>query len=165
MNNNPKINLKLTVTDYFFEILGWLVLLSMWIIVIKNYPNLPNSIPIHFDIKGNANQYGEKHHIIFLALLSTFLFTCLTVLNRVPHLFNYTIPISSNNAEVQYSNATRMIRYIKIVIVFIFGLIAFKIIQAEAFSNTGLWIWFFPLTTSLIFLPLVCFLIKSYKNK
>jgi hypothetical protein len=57
-----------------------------------------------------------------------------------------------------------MIRYLKLSIVVIFGLIAFKTIQNANGEADGLGVWFLPMTLGLIFIPLTYFVIKSYKT-
>jgi len=89
----------------------------------------------------------------------------MTVLNKFPHVFNYPTEVTSENALKQYTNATRMIRYLKAIIVFIFGLIDYKTIQHALGQTVGLGIWFLPLTLGLIFIPLGYFVYKSMKAK
>jgi hypothetical protein len=57
----------------------------------------------------------------------------MTILNRYPYLFNYPIAINSENALRQYTNSTRMIRYLKLSVVTIFTLIVlFTIVRLPA---------------------------------
>jgi hypothetical protein len=100
-----------------------------------------------------------------LPLVATVLFIGLTILNKFPHIFNYPTEITEDNALRQYTNATRLIRYLKVIIVVIFGLIAFETIRHANGQTEGLGIWFLPMTMGLIFIPLIYFLIKSTKTK
>jgi hypothetical protein len=56
-----------------------------------------------------------------------------------------------------------MIRYLKLIIVVIFGLIEFKTIQNANGQADGLGIWFLPMTLGLIFIPLIYFVVKLFK--
>jgi hypothetical protein len=58
-----------------------------------------------------------------------------------------------------------MLRYLKLIIVFIFGLITFKTINYANGDKDGLGVWFLPLTMGLIFIPMIYFLIKSFQSK
>jgi hypothetical protein len=89
----------------------------------------------------------------------------MTILNKFPHIFNYPTNITQDNALRQYSNATRLLRYLKLIIVFIFGLIVFKVIQNANGEADGLGVWFLPLVLGLTFIPLTYFGIKSFKAK
>ena len=165
MEERPKIKLELTTADKAFEIIGWVLVISVWGFTVKNYADLPDTIPTHYNIAGEADGFNGKVTILTLPLLATALFVGLTFLNKFPHIFNYPTNITQHNALRQYTNATRMIRYLKLVIVVIFGLIAFKTIQNGNGEANGLGIWFLPLTLGLIFIPLIYFLIKSFKTK
>jgi len=51
----PKIKIELTTTDKVVEILGWFVLLAIWIFTISSYSSLPDTIPIHYNGVGKAD--------------------------------------------------------------------------------------------------------------
>jgi len=163
MEERPKIKLELTTADKTFEIIGWLLVISVWGLTITNYANLPETIPTHYNGAGQADRFGGKATILTLPLIATVLFVGLTILNKFPHIFNYPTNITQDNALRQY--ATRMIRYLKLIIVVIFGLIEFKTIQIANGQADGLGIWFLPMTLGLIFIPLIYFVVKLFKAK
>ena len=165
MNDRPKIKLELTTTDKAFEILGWVSIFAVWVLTITNYTNLPDTIPTHNNGAGQADGFGGKGNILTLPSIATVLFVGLTILNKFPHVFNYPTNISADNALRQYSNATRMIRYLKFIIVIIFGLIALQTIRNASGQTSGLSVWFLPLTLGLIFIPMTYFVIKSFRTK
>jgi uncharacterized membrane protein len=157
----PKIKLIPTTADKLVDILGWIILLALWALTITNYSSLPDTIPTHFNAAGEADGFGSKVTILSLPVIATLLFIGLTVLNRYPHSFNYPTAITQDNALRLYTLATRMLRYLKLVLVVVFGGIEFMTIQNATGKAAGLGVWFLPLTLVLIFLPLIYFLIKS----
>lgn len=165
MEERPRIKIELTITDKVFEVLGWFAVLAIWIITIASYSGLPNTIPIHYNGAGQVDGFGEKESILILPLMATITFVVLTILNKFPHIFNYLNKITKENALEQYTNGTRMIRYLKFVIVIVFGLIEFKIIQNATEHTSGLGVWFLPLTLGLIFIPMIYFMVKQFKTK
>lgn len=160
----PKLKIQLTPTDQVFELLGWGVLLALWIWTGTSYSSLPDSIPTHFNAVGEADGFGTKASIIGLPLIATLLYIGLTLLNRFPHIFNFPTPITPDNALSQYTNATRMIRYLKLILVLVFAGISFQTIQQANGTGEGLGFWFLPLTLVLVFLPLVYFVVNSLKK-
>lgn len=164
MGNRLKIKLEITTFDKTLEILGWTSILVNWVLIITNYANLPDTIPTHYNGAGQADGFGGKVSILTLPIVATQIFIGLTILNQYPHIFNYPTNITPNNALRQYTNATRMIRYLKLIIVVIFGLITFKTIQNANGSTSGFGIWFLPLVLGLIFIPLTYYVIKSFKT-
>jgi uncharacterized membrane protein len=165
MEERLGIKLELTTTDKTVEVIGWIALLIIWVLTITSYSNLPDTIPTHYNGAGQVDGFGGKGNILTLPLLATVLFIGLTILNKFPHIFNYPTNITEENAFRQYTNATRMIRYLKCIIVVVFGLIAFKTIRSASGQSDGLGVWFLPLAIGLIFISLAYFVIKSFKTK
>lgn len=166
MNKRPKIELELSPSDKILEIIGWILVLGIWMLTLANYFKLPETIPIHFNGAGEADGFGNKATILALPIISTLLFIGLTILNKYPHVFNYPKEITEENALALYSNATRMLRYLKVIIVLIFGAIVFMTIQNVNGKADGLGTWFLPLTMAMIFIPMMYFLIiGNKKNK
>ena len=161
MRGRPRIEIRLTVTNKIVELIGWMALLMIWILTITSYSNLPDIIPTHYNRAGHVDGFGNKVNIMILPILATLFFIGLTILNRFPHIFNYPTKINKDNAIRQYTNMTRMNRYLKLVFVIIFGLLDYKTIQ----SADGLSVWFLPLTTGSIFILIAYFIIKSYNTK
>ena len=157
----PKITLIPTTADKLVELLGWLILLVLWGLTISHFSTLPDTIPTHFNASGEADGFGSKASIIGLPVIASLLFVGLTVLNRYPHIFNYPTAITEDNALRLYTLATRMLRYLKLVLILVFGGIEFMTIQHATGKAAGLGAWFLPLTLVLIFIPLIYFVIKS----
>jgi len=165
MEKRPRLKLERSTADKLFEIAGWLLISVVWGFTLTNYPNLTETIPTHYNGAGQADGFGGKASILTLPLIASILFVGLTVLNRFPHVFNYPTIITQENAFRHYTNSTRMIRYLKFSIVFIFGLITLKTINNANGKENGLGVWFLPLSMALIFIPIIYFMIKSFQSK
>ncbi|MGV8138604.1 MAG: DUF1648 domain-containing protein [Mangrovibacterium sp.] len=161
----PKIKIELTATDKAVELIGWLMLLAVWVLTITSYSNLPETIPTHFNEEGKADGFGSKINILILPFVATILFVGMTIANKFPYIFNYPTKITEENAFRQYTHATRMIRYLKLILVVLFGLIAFKTIESAHGQSFAPGAWLLPLTMGLIFIPLTYFVIKSSRTR
>ena len=165
MEKRPKIEIKLTQTDKILEAIGYSMLVIYWVMTIVSFSTLPENIPIHYNGLGEVDNYGGKASIFLLPIIGTFLFTILTVLNKNPENFNYNVEINEENAEKQYTNSTKMMRLMKLIVVFIFLMIDYLTIQTSKGNSEGLGKWFLPLTFGLIFIPMGYFAYKSHKFK
>ena len=165
LEGRPKLKVQLNPTDKVFELLGWGVLLALWVWTGTSYSNLPDTIPTHFNAAGEADGFGRKASIVSLPVVASLLYIGLTLLNRVPHMFNFPTPVTQDNALRQYTNATRMIRFLKLILVLVFAGISYQTIQQASGTGEGLGLWFLPLTLVLIFVPLIYFVIKSFQTK
>lgn len=163
MHKRPKLELPLNATDMIIEMLGWVAVFGIWTLTLVNYFDLPEIIPTHYNGLGEADGFGNKSNLFVLPIISTILFIGLTILNKNPHVFNYPSEITEENALHQYTNATRMIRVLKLTIVLLFGLIVFKTLQNINGTADGLGTWFLPLTMAMIFIPVIYFLIRAQK--
>jgi uncharacterized membrane protein len=164
-NQRPKLKIRLAPMDKWTEGLGWLGVIALWALVTSAYATLPDTIPVHYNGAGQADAYGTKANLLTLPLVATVLFAGLTLLNRFPHVFNYPTEVTPENAQKLYTSATRLIRYLKLIIVLIFGAIAFRTIRHAQGSTDGLGIWFLPLTLGLIFIPLGYFVVRMIKSE
>lgn len=163
MKERPKLKLELTQTDKTIEIIAWLLIFAVCFLTVINYQSLPDIIPTHYNGAGMADGFGDKWLILTLPLVATVLFVGLTIFNKFPHIFNYPTEITADNALRQYTNATRLIRYLKVIIAVIFGLISYQTIRNANGQIEGLGTWVLPFTLVLIFVPIIYFLIKSSK--
>ena len=67
MKNRPKIELQLTQRDKILEVIGWILLIGIWILTFTNYFDLPETIPIHFNAAGEADGFGSKLSLIHIS--------------------------------------------------------------------------------------------------
>lgn len=165
METRPKIKIELTATDKVVELAGWTLIAVIWVLTITNYNNLPDIIPVHYNGAGQADGFGEKSTIWTLPLIATVLFVGMTILNKFPHIFNYSVKITKENALSQYTGATRLMRYLKLILVALGGFLTFKTIQSAHQQTDGPGICFLPLTVGLILIPLIYFVVKSFRTK
>jgi uncharacterized membrane protein len=165
MELRPRIKLPLSIADRVVETASWLILIFLWAWVTVQYQKLPKVIPIHFNAEGQISNYGNKLVIFILPAIATSIFVVMTILNRFPYLFNYPVAITSANALKQYTNSTRMIRYLKLSVVIIFTLIVLFTNRAATGRSTEPGWWFLILIQALIWIPVTYFIVTSFRKK
>jgi hypothetical protein len=65
--------------------------------------------------------------------------------------------------QLLFITAMRMIRYLKLIIVLLFGYILYADIQYSNGIATGLGVWFLPVTIVVICLPTIYFIFMAMK--
>ena len=160
----PVLKLELTLTDRLLEVLGWLILIFLWTVTLLDYSGLPDTIPTHFDFAGKPNDFGSKMTIFALPVFGTLMFVGMTILNRFPHIFNYPTKITDQNARRLYTIATRLLRYLKLMIVLIYSVIVLMTTRSAEYRLSGPGKWFLPLFMGVIFIPLIYAIIKLFKS-
>jgi uncharacterized membrane protein len=165
MNQRPKIKIELTPFDKALELTGWMMVILLWAFAAYNYSTLPDKIPTHFNAAGQVDDYGSKIFIFLLPVIGTLLYPLMTVLNKFPHIFNYPKEITAENAEAQYTNATRLMRYLKLGCMVTFFIIEYTMAQVATGKSVGLGTWFLPLTLAFTLIPVLYFATRAMRKK
>ena len=165
METRPKIKLILSTLDKNLELTSKIFLVVMWGLTFYTFLKLPTTIPIHFNASGQADNYGNKLTLFILPILATIIYFGLTQLNKYPHIFNYMTKITEDNAQKQYTIATRMLRFLKMSIIVIFSLIILFTYLTTIGVTNGLGFWFLPLTFGLLLIPTIISISQSFKKK
>ena len=162
-DSRPRMKLILSPTDKLVEVFGYILLVLLWVYTLLHYRGLPDTIPVHYGLAGEPDRYGGKGNLLGLPVVTTVLFAGLTILNRFPHLFNYPSDISEENAFKLYTGATRLIRYLKLMIVIIFGFIIVQTVRVSEGLTSGLGLWFLLIVLMAFIVFPIIFLIRMQK--
>jgi uncharacterized membrane protein len=161
----PMIKIIPSRADILLDRISLLTIIALWIFTIVQYFQLPDSIPIHFNIKAEIDNYGNKATIFILPAIISIVFAGLTVLNKFPHIFNYPRSITGDNAVQEYTKATRLIRIIKLVIAVFTLLISFFIAQSAKAGHSTLPVWIVPIFMIAMIAPILMTFFSTAKNK
>ncbi|ADX68723.1 DUF1648 domain-containing protein [Weeksella virosa] len=85
--------LQKTYYDFLIEIITYIVIIVSVVFLFINYQQLPTTIPIHFNARGEVDGVGEKYTLYILVLIQIILFIGLNFLSKKPHLYNYPVPL------------------------------------------------------------------------
>ncbi|MDK7675863.1 DUF1648 domain-containing protein [Weeksella virosa] len=157
--------LQKTYYDFLIEIITYIVIIVSVVFLFINYQQLPTTIPIHFNARGEVDGVGEKYTLYILVLIQIILFIGLNFLSKKPHLYNYPVPITDDNKAQQYQLASRFIRVLNLFISFIFFLLIYETISVALEKSNGLGEWFLPLFLGLTFVPTLVYLVRASKIK
>lgn len=166
MESRPRITLTHSPLDRAVEWLCAILLGALWVLTIYVYFDMPQTIPTHFNAMGEPDAYGDKGTLFILAVLGTLIYAGMTALNKIPHVFNYLTTITAENAREQYILSTRMLRFIKLMVLFIFNSIVLYAYFSSTGEMKGAGSWFLPIIFSFLLLPLIYLVIHlARKNK
>ena len=162
----PKLKVPFQNIDIVIELASITILLLMWMHLIMDYSNLPEIIPSHFNAKGQPDDFNNKTFLWFLPLLSTVMYVGLFVLNRFPHLHNYMVNITEDNAMTQYRFSTRILRVVNFLCVLMFAYINYHIIVGAKNNASELGLGFTITVVSVsIVLPIFIFVYQQKLKK
>lgn len=162
----PKISVPFKTVDVVIELASIALLLLMWGHLIVEYFDLPDTIASHFNAKGEPDGYSNKIFLWALPAFATVMYVGLFILNRYPHLHNYMVNITEENALVQYRFSTRLLRIVNFLCCLLFAYINYKIIEGAKSHNTNLGLGFLiTVITVSIILPVIALVYQKKLNK
>lgn len=124
VKNRPNLKIPVSKLDITIEILVLTGLVAMAILVLSNWGRLPQLVPTHFGLSGEADAWGSKNSILILPLLSVIIYGLLTVFSRLPRLMNYPVVITEENAKREYILGKLFLNVLKLVMVWLFYFIS-----------------------------------------
>ncbi len=68
MKNRPRIKIIKNFTDYFLEIIAIIGLVSLLLLPVYFYNDLPLQLPKHFNAAGEVDAYGDRNNICVASL-------------------------------------------------------------------------------------------------
>ncbi|PLW91979.1 MAG: hypothetical protein C0592_13135 [Marinilabiliales bacterium] len=162
--NRPRIKIKTDVYDVIFEVLGLLALIFMIIFPLVNYAELPDQIPMHYNAAGEVDSYGAKAIVWAIPGIALILYAFLFWVSKKPHIFNYTVEITEENAARHYRTAVRIMNILKSIMAWTFGYITFTTVRVGMGVQDGLGKYFLIIVLALVFIP-IGFMIFSSRKK
>lgn len=158
----PKLKLKISRLELILNVLGMTAFIGSLIYLLIVWPSLPGEVPAHYNGVGEVDRWGSKWEIIIMPMIGLMMWIGLTILERYPHVYNYT-NITEENVRAQYLNGRMMINVLKNVMIGIFAYLNWKDIQIALGYQDTLGVWFLPIFLLLIFGPMVYFIVKSFR--
>lgn len=125
----PKIDMPMSLLNTLLTILTFLLLIGNIVYIGVVWSSLPDRIPTHFNESGKVDGFGGKESLWGLTVVCFILWAGLTLLERFPHIYNYLVEITEQNALRQYKNAQLMINLTKTEITLLFIYLSWKSIR------------------------------------
>jgi uncharacterized membrane protein len=165
-NERPRIKVPFEAVDIIVEFMSITLIILMWTYCIYNFNALPETIATHFNAAGEPDGFGSKQTIWIIPILSTVLYSGLFILNQFPHIHNYMVNITEENALKNYRFSTRLLRVVNFLCVLLMAYITYMIIESALGAKLKMGSWFFPVVicTSII-LPIILIIYIKKMNK
>lgn len=160
-SNRPKLSPELTRFDKAVNVLGWIAFVGFLTSVLFTYSKLPDVIPVHYALNGEADRWATKSEIWILVVVVGVLFLLLTLLSYRPRLVNIPVRITKENAQGKYNIVARMIRVTRFTITSFF--LAFFWIAIYKSDVSVFWLIICGVT--IIVFPVIYYYWKLLSNK
>ena len=95
-------------------IISAIMLLTYIIVLISIWSRIPDTVPTHFNAAGVADSYGSN--LAFEPVLAAFLLLFLSLMERIPAIWNFPVAVTEENRERLYKIAMIMMGGIKVLV-------------------------------------------------
>ena len=134
----PKISVPKNSLDLLLEISGALIVLLSFAFVFMHYGDLPEQVPVHFGADGKPDGFGEKNQILIIPGIGLITYIVVWWIGQSPHTFNYLSEITEENAFEKYRFAGKVIRYLNVYLVILFGWLTWTSVMTALGRQPGL---------------------------
>jgi uncharacterized membrane protein len=136
------------------EAAALVVLGGMFAWLAIHWAALPESVPRHYNAAGEPNAWGSKEGMWLLPLVAAGLYALISLVGRMPNLWNLPAGVDRNISEVQ-AVVLRLLAVVKLGVVAAFAYISWTGISVARGASEGLGAIFLPVVLAVTVLPAV----------
>ncbi|WP_353949428.1 DUF1648 domain-containing protein [Sporolactobacillus sp. Y61] len=103
--------------------------------------HIPDRIPVHFNASGEPIRWGKRESILIPSIIGTFVYLLLYTLSWFPHVHNYPVEITKENARQMYMTSRKMLSTINFVLTVLISIGLLATVTA-GYSSAHLILWF-----------------------
>lgn len=155
LNNRPKIEIETTSMQKILNIIGYTIFIASAIVSLMYLPSLPDTVPIHFNLAGEADGWGSKYILLLLPFIGIITLLPMESLEKKPHLHNYPSSMNEHNMKQYYAISMRTMNLVKNGTLVLFGLLQIEMVLAALESEFSFGITFIVIIVVLLFLPMI----------
>ena len=163
--DRPRLELERTGFTTAMDVLAWLGVATHLMVVFFYWPRLPDSVPQHYDARGQVDAWGPLWMLALLPLLSLVMVAGMTWLMRYPHRYNFPWPITAENARRQYRLANDLLGIVRTVIAWLFCLISWEVCRLAVGESPLLGPLFLPLGLIPLFGSIAWYFVRAYRAR
>ncbi len=142
----------------------WLALggvLATALLVTAAWSTVPAIIPVHFDLKGEANGYGSRAWLWFPVVVSALLFGLLSLVQRAPQRYNLPVAPGQPQRGRYEVLASEMVGWLRVALTWTFFAVAVLEVQKARNPAGPPALWLLPLVLMGSCAPIVWFFWKA----
>ena len=152
------MKVKFTTFQMVIEILTLFVLVAQIFYIAMSWSDLPNKIPAHYNGAGEIDRWGSKNEILFIPIISVFLYGLMTLVTFIPSMWNIPTKVVEENKEAIYKSTRSLLVLMKFEIV-----VSFFYVSIISLKGINLGSWFTPVVIVAIFGTIIYYIVKVVK--
>lgn len=118
--SNYKPYTQLSSFDWVLEAASFLVIVASWLVLLLNFAEIPETVPVHFNMQGEADRFGSKNELFLVQGIASVLYAGMVVLALFPQAHNMPTTLTEENKEEKWKLSAQFIRVVNLVVSSIF---------------------------------------------
>ena len=118
--SNYKPYTQLSLFDWVLEAASFLVIVASWVVLLLNFAEIPETVPVHFNMQGEADRFGSKNELFLVQGIASVLYAGMVVLALFPQAHNMPTTLTEENKEEKWKLSAQFIRVVNLVVSSIF---------------------------------------------
>jgi hypothetical protein len=144
VTNPSTVSVARPGVERILQILAIAVVVALVVFAVRVWPQLPAIVPTHFDFSGEPDGWGSRARLLGLPIIATLVFLVLTLVERAPHVYNYPIGITDENAAQVHALGRQLVLALKLILVLAFALMFRAAVDVALGKASALPHWFLP---------------------
>lgn len=124
------------------QIFSYVICLGSFLFLFYKYDSLPNSVPLHTNIKGEIDNWGSKSSLILFPIINLIIIIILSFFIKKPEMANYLVKITEKNKDLMYSKMKVFISATSLIISIIFLFLLLDSMMLIKIGNTNYIVFF-----------------------
>ena len=159
----PVLDIPLTLTDRVVAVIGIIGIVLLVALPVFAWSGPPDKVPIHFGVSGDPTSWADRWMIWFLPALGLILTISMSLLARYPHVYNYPVTVTDENAPQLYRLSRSMVIWLAAEIAVCFAFIEWTMLRTPTGNAEGLVSIFVPLYLVLVFGTIGYFMYATFR--
>lgn len=137
----PIVSISKTTYEKILDVTAMVLWVATYSCIFFFWNHIPDRIPVHFNVSGEPNRWGKRESILIPSIIGTFVYLLLYMLSWFPHVHNYPVEITKENARKMYMTSRKMLSTINFVLTVLISIGLLATVTA-GYSSAHLILWF-----------------------
>lgn len=165
-DKDPRHAIVNPMSEGMYRIIPLAAVILGFAVVAFNYGALPDTVPIHFNGRGEADGFGSKLILWVLPVINLVLFYLLELTTKSSFKwFNYPVTITEENAAAQHKIALQMIAVIRLITTLMLSWLTYEIITTIQKGSGTLNMWILGGSMVVLFAAIIYYMMEANKAK
>jgi len=160
VSDRPKLSIAPTPAERALQGVTMIGIAALFAFCASVWSRLPAKVPTHFDLSGRPDAWGDRATLLALPILVVLFYVGFSFLERLPHTYNYPVPVNANNARRLYGLGRQLVLTMKLIVTGTFGYIFYNSVQVALGERVVLSLWFLPVVVVAILTSLAVAIVK-----